>query len=142
MACTCNNKLCRHLIVSQSVTYADDLLTINIPAGTYDNNERYCLVIGQDIPTTTTIGSLVGITIGSDADIIYPLVNNNCTNVLASQLRTGNIYPTIVKTNIQSGVFRLLVNMGCTCGSTEPSLPFPTVTTVPATDKGGEQANG
>ena len=43
----CIGKLCRRLVLSQSVTFANGTLTINIPAGSYANGERYCLVIAQ-----------------------------------------------------------------------------------------------
>ena len=60
----CNNicTLCRRLIISEAVTFADGTLTINIPAGSYDNGERYCIVVAQTIPAATTITAPVVIT--------------------------------------------------------------------------------
>ena len=126
----CPNKLCNHLIISESVTFTDPNLIINIPAGSYNNNQRYCLAIGQDIPATTTIAASVGIIIGDDTTI-YPLVNSNCTNVSACKIIEKGIYPVVVKTNIQSGVFKLLENLNCCngCSAAAPSLPIPTTQT-------------
>lgn len=129
MACSNIGCLCNHLVFSQAVTFADDTLTINIPAGSYGNGEKYCIVIAQEIPDTTTIAANVVITIGEDTTE-YPLVNNNCTNVNAYQLSTRTRYATRVFTNIQSGVFKLLGNLNCSscrCRSNAaPSLPIPT----------------
>ena len=128
MACSNVGCLCNHLVFSQAVTFADGTLTINIPAGSYANQEKYCIVIAQEIPTTTTIAADVVITIGDDTTE-YPLVNNNCTNVNAWELSTRTRYATRVFTNIQSGVFKLLGNLncsGCRCRSNSaPSLPIP-----------------
>lgn len=134
----CPARLCNNLIFSESVTFTDPNLIINIPEGSYLNGKRYCLVVGQDIPTTTTIAASVGITIGDDADTIYPLVNPNCTNASACDIASRSIYPVVVRTNIQSGVFKLINNIDCCrCGysNVAPSLPIPT---AEATTVGGE----
>lgn len=135
----CPNRLCNNLIFSESVTFEDPNLLINIPEGSYYNGKRYCLVVGQDIPTTTTIAASVGITIGDDTETIYPLVNCNCTNASPCDIATRGIYPCVVRTNIQSGVFKLLDNLGCNgCGysNVAPSIPIPTAEA--ATTTGGE----
>ena len=59
MACKTSCRLCSHLVLSQSVTFANDTLTINIPAGAYQNGEKYCIVVAQSIPDTTTINAPV-----------------------------------------------------------------------------------
>ena len=56
--------LCPRVIFSQAVTFADGTLTINLPAGSYGDGERYCIVIVQPIPEETTISAAVVITIG------------------------------------------------------------------------------
>ena len=126
----CPNKLCKRLVISESVTFEDPNLIINIPAGSYNNGQRYCLVVGQEIPDTTTIAASVGITIGDDTTI-YPLVNSNCTNASACRIAERGIYPVVVRTNIQSGVFKLLENLNCcnSCGNAAPALPIPTTET-------------
>ena len=130
MSCPSTKSLCERLILSQAVTYADGVLTINIPSGSYANNEKYCIVIAQEIPTTTTIVANVVITIGSSTTT-YPLVNCDCTNVLANQIETRKRYSTIVRTNIQNGVFKMLGNCSCTrCSNAAASLPIETTTTT------------
>lgn len=113
---TCKNtcKLCKKLILSTAVTYdaATNAILINIPAGTYNDGCKYCLVVAQSIPTTATIGSLVYVTIG-DGTVRYPLTKCNCAQLTACGLRTRTKYSTVVDTNTTSGVFRLLGNACC-----------------------------
>lgn len=138
MACKNNYCLCNRLVISESVSFADNTLTINIPAGAYENREKYCIIIAQDIPTETTISANVVITIGDDTTT-YPLVNPNCTNVSACKLQSRTKYATRVFTNIQSGVFKLIEQISCnncSCGSgAAPSLPIQTA--AAASETGG-----
>lgn len=127
MACCTISCLCNHVVLSQSVTFADDTLLIDLPAGSYENGERYCIVVAQEIPTDTTIAADVAITIGGDTAVTYPLVNSNCTNIQAYQLATRMKYPVTVATNIGEGVFRLTNNINCVrCRSSNaaPALPI------------------
>lgn len=110
---SCNNtcKLCDRLIISQAVTFADDTLTINLPAGSYGDGCRYCIVIAQAIPAATTINAAVVITIG-DGTEEYSLTNRCCAQVTACGLRTRTRYPVQVSTSATGGTFKLL---GRTC---------------------------
>ncbi len=74
MACKPVCKLCPHLVLSQSVDFAGGNLVINLPAGSYNNGEKYCIVVAQAIPATTTINAPVVITIGAGTEQ-YPLTN-------------------------------------------------------------------
>ena len=116
----CSNvcKLCDQLIISQAVTFADGTLTINIPAGSYKNGCKYCIVIAQTIPAATTITAPVVITIG-DGTEEYPLTNRCCAQVVASALRTRTRYSTVVGTDSTGGVFKML---GRGCCSPDNSL--------------------
>ena len=105
-------RLCRRLIFSQAVTFADGTLTINIPAGAYNNGERYCIVIVQAIPAATTITAPVVITIG-DGTEEYPLVNRCCAQVTACGIRTRTRYATVVATDTTGGSFKMLGNPCC-----------------------------
>lgn len=109
----CKNvcKLCDRLVISQAVTFADGTLTVNIPAGSYANGCKYCLVIAQTIPTATTITAPVVITIG-DGTVEYPLVNQCCAQVTACALRTRTRYATVVSTSATGGSFKML-GRGC-----------------------------
>ena len=106
-------RLCKRLVFSQAVTLADGTLTINIPAGAYNNGERYCLVIVQAIPAAATITAPVVITIG-DGTEEYPLVNRCCAQVTACGIRTRTRYATVVATDTTGGSFKMLGNPCCT----------------------------
>lgn len=120
-----------HVVISQSVTFTDGTLLIDLPAGNYENGEKYCIVVAQEIPTTTTIAANVAITIGGVTTTTYPLINCNCTNVQACQISTRKKYPATVVTNISSGVFRLINNINCgscnncnKCNNSAAGLPI------------------
>lgn len=106
-----NCKLCDRLIISQAVTFAGGVLTINLPAGSYSNGCRYCIVIAQAIPAATTITAPVVITIG-DGTEAYPLTNRCCAQVTACALRTRTRYTTVVTTSATGGSFRMM-GKGC-----------------------------
>ena len=127
------------MVFSQSVTFADSTLLIDLPAGAYENGEKYCIVITQDIPVETTIAADVALTIGGDTTITYPLVNSNCTNVQACNISPRTRYATRVATNIGEGVFKLLGNINCNyCGNRSAAAALPIVTPETATTSGGE----
>lgn len=107
MSCNYVCKLCPRLIISDAVTFAADTLTINLPAGSYNNGERYCIVVAQAIPAATTISAPVVITIG-DGTVEYPLTNRNGAQLTAAALRTRTKYATCVSTTATGGAFRLL----------------------------------
>ena len=124
MACNSVCKLCDKLIISDAVTFtAGTGLIIDIPAGTYYNNEKYCIVVAQSIPADTTITAPVFISIGGDATTLYPLTRRNCVQATACNIRTRTKYSTCVATNTTSGTFRLLGDVGCAGAEVLPSLP-------------------
>ena len=121
----CKNvkRLCDRLVISTAVTFADGTLTINIPAGTYGNGCKYCIVVAQTIPEETTITAPVVITIG-DGTTEYPLLNCDCTAVTACSINTRTRYSTIVRTDVASGSFKLLGKLPCSrCADNLASLP-------------------
>ena len=105
-------KLCDRLILSQAVTFADGTLTINLPAGSYGDGCRYCIVVAQAIPAATTITAPVVITIG-DGTEEYPLVNRCCAQVTACGIRTRTKYTTVVSTSATGGTFKMLGQPCC-----------------------------
>lgn len=118
-----NRRICPNLVISTAVTFADGTLTVNIPAATYGNGCKYCIVIAQTIPTETTITAPVVITIG-DGTTTYPLVNCDCTAVTACSVNTRTRYPVIVRTDIAGGSFKLLNKLSCSrCTNNLASLP-------------------
>lgn len=109
----CNTcKLCNRLIISQAVTFAADTLTINLPAGSYGNGCRYCIVVAQAIPAETTINAPVVVTIG-DGTVEYPLTNRCCAQVTACAIRTRTRYPVVVATSADGGTFKVLGRLSC-----------------------------
>lgn len=107
MACKNVCTLCPRLVISQAVTFADGVLAINLPAGSYRNGEKYCIVVAQTIPAATTINAPVVVTIGTGT-AQYPLTKCNCAQVTACGIRTRTRYATTVFTNATGGAFRLL----------------------------------
>lgn len=119
MACKNVCRLCKNLIISESLTFtAGTGLVINIPARSYADCSKVCLVIAQAIPDATTINSLVYLTIG-DGTVLYPLNQCDGTPVTANQLRTRTKYSTRVNTTATGGSFNLL---GRICGNLNNNL--------------------
>lgn len=119
-----NCKLCKRLVGSVSVTVVGTSLVINIPQANYDNCERLCLAVLQEIPATATRGMPVVITIGTDTTQ-YPLVKCNGTPVTQEYIGQGNIYQLKVQTTATSAVFRTLNNL-CAVSTSLPSVPVAT----------------
>lgn len=132
MSGTC--KLCKRLIISQAVTFAADTLTINLPAGSYNDGQKYCLVVAQAIPAETTIGAAVVVTIG-DGTVEYPLLSRCGAQLTAAALRTRTRYATVVSTNATGGAFKLLGNAACA-----PANNLPAIDGTDATAAGGDGA--
>ena len=111
---SCNNicKLCDRLVISQAVTFTGGNLVINLPAGAYQDNCKYCIVVAQAIPTTTTINAPVYVTIGTGT-VLYPLNKCDCTQATACSIRTRTRYPVRVETTPTGGVFKLLGRVCC-----------------------------
>lgn len=119
MACKDVCRLCDRLIISTAVTFtAGTGLIINIPAGSYSDGCKYCIVVGQAIPDATTITSPVFITIGAGTEL-YPLNQCDGTQVTANQIRTRTRYATRVATTATGGAFNLLSKL---CGNLDNGL--------------------
>lgn len=134
MSCKPVCKLCDRLVLSQAVTFTGGNLIINIPAGSYRNKEKYCIVVAQAIPAATTINAPVYITIGTGT-ALYPLTKCGCAQVTACGIRTRTRYSTCVSTSTTGGSFRLLGRTCCAPNNALPSIGG----TAPAT-AGGEAA--
>ena len=114
MACATSCKLCRRLIVSTAVNFdsTNNQLIIALPAGAYANGEKYCIVVAQSIPDSTTINAAVVITVG-DGATRYLLTDCTCAQATAECIRTRTRYATRVATSATgTGIFRYL---GCFC---------------------------
>lgn len=113
MACKNVCKLCDKLIISTAVTFtAGTGLIITIPAGSYSDNCKYCIVVAQNIPATTTINAPVFIQIGTGTQL-YPVNKCDCTQLAACGIRTRTKYSMCVETTPTSGTFKLLGKSYC-----------------------------
>ena len=112
MSCKNVCRLCDRLIISEDVTFDGTSLVINIPAGSYADGCKYCIVVAQAIPAATTITAPVVITIG-DGTEEYPLTNSCCAQVTACGIRTRTKYSTVVSTSATGGTFKLLGRACC-----------------------------
>lgn len=121
MSCKPVCKLCDRLVISEEVTFADGTLTINLPAGSYVNGEKYCIVVAQTIPAATTITAPVVITIG-DGTEEYPLTNACCAQVTACALRTRTRYSVVVSTSAVGGSFKMLGRGCCAPNNALPAI--------------------
>lgn len=112
MSCKNTCKICPRLIISQAITFTGGNLVINLPAGSYSNNYKYCIVLAQAIPATTTIGANVVFSIGTGTQT-YQLVNKCCRPITACGMRTRTKYSICVETTATGAVFKLLGNSCC-----------------------------
>lgn len=112
MACKNVCRLCDRFIISTAVAFTGGNLVVTIPAGSYNNGDKYCIVIAQAIPDTTTINAPVFIQIGTGT-VLYPLTKSNCAQVTACGVRTRTKYSTVVSTSATGGSFRLLGKPAC-----------------------------
>lgn len=129
MSCKSVCQLCKRLIISQSITFTDNTLVVNLPDGSYTNGEKYCIVFAQSIPDTVTISAPVVFTIGNGATT-FPLVTRNCVAVTACGVRTRTKYSTCVVTSANGATFRML---GKPCCSPSNNLAAVSATTGGAT---------
>lgn len=118
MACKTSCKLCDRLVISQAVTFTGGNVVVNLPAGSYRNGCKYCIVIAKAIPAAATINAPVVVTIGTGTEQ-YPLTNRCCAQVTACGIRTRTRYSAVVSTSATGGAFRLL---GKTCPCPDNSL--------------------
>lgn len=112
MSCKPVCQLCKNLVISQSVDFVGGNVVVDIPAGSYQNGQKVCLVIAQTIPAGATISAPVVVTIGGGAQQ-YPLTTSCCKPVTACGIRTRYRYSLVVVTSPTSGTFRMLGKPCC-----------------------------
>lgn len=135
MECVKNCRLCNKLILSQSITFTGGNLVVDLPANSYGNCVKYCIVFAQSIPDGATVNAPVVFTINGSTEQ-YPFLNRDCTPIYASQVRTRRVYPTRVATGVNDGVFKYIGDCCLPSNSTTlvQSIPVTTTaTTTPAT---------
>ena len=131
MSCKPVCRLCDRLVISEDVTFDGTNLVINLPAGSYNDGCKYCIVVAQAIPAATTINAPVVITIGTGT-VLYPLTNRCCAQVTACAIRTRTRYSTCVRTSATGGSFKLLGQACCSPNNALTSIDG----TAPAAEGG------
>ena len=125
----CNNSCneCSRKVFSDSVSVVTvdtvATLVVDVPAQTFSNNQRGCLVLTQTIPTTATIAMPVAVSIGGDTTTVYPVVSCDCSPVTACQLRTRRRYPFVVRVSGTAGTFKILKNLSCAPCNNDGVIP-------------------
>jgi hypothetical protein len=127
MNCNRNCSLCPNVVISTSVTATADNLVIDIPAASYANCRRVCLVVAQTIPDTATINMPVVISIGGETTTLYPVLNCDCTPVTACAIYTRTRYPLVVATTATGANFKSLRKLACR-NNNLASIPVTTTT--------------
>jgi 3-deoxy-D-manno-octulosonate 8-phosphate phosphatase KdsC-like HAD superfamily phosphatase len=73
----------------------------------YDNGEKYCIVVGQTIPAATTLNAPVVAVVG-DGTTQFPLITRCGAPVVSQQISTRIKYPVCVTTSSTGGTLRVL----------------------------------
>ena len=131
MSCRPICQLCDKIRISQAVTFTDGNLIINLPAGSYNDGEKICIILAQTIPAVTTINAPAFITIGTGTQQ-YPLTKSDCSQVTACALRTRTRYSVCVSTTATGGTFKLIGKPCCAPNNRLTSING-TAPTTPAT---------
>lgn len=130
---TCNE--CPRKVYSSGVSIVAvdgvDTLVIDVPQQSFNNCQRGCIVITQNIPVEATIAMPVAISIGGVTTTVYPLTSCDCSQVLAPMLRTRRRYPFKVITNSAGATFKILRNLSCAATNNLVSIPAPTAADTP-----------
>lgn len=115
-------KLCDHFVVTTAVAFAAGTLTITLPDDvTYGNCEKFCIVIGQTIPDTTTLNAPVVAVIGAGTTT-FPLIDRCGAPVVAQQVSTRRKYPAIISTTATGGSLKVLCGLQCVESTTLNAL--------------------
>lgn len=129
--CCKPNRLCSHYIISNSVTVVTvdgtDTLLIDIPAGTYGNCQKYCIVV-RTLPATGVMTNMpVAISIGGNTTTVYPLIcGRTGLQAVGCQINGRSVIKVCVRTNATTGVFRAFEGLNCYCPDVLASLPVTT----------------
>ena len=136
---TCNE--CPRKVYSAGVSVVSiegvDTLVIDVPQQSFQNCQRGCLVITQNLPAEATIVMPVAISIGGVTTTVYNVLTCNCEQVTACMLRPRRRYPFKVSTNATTGVFKILKNLSCAPNNDLASIPVAAAATALAVRQTG-----
>lgn len=110
MSCKPICQLCPNLVISTAVNSDGTNVIIGLPAGSYENGKKYCIVIAQALPATVNLPVVFSIGTGTER---YPLTTSCCRQVTSCGIRTRTRYSTTVVTSATGGAFRLLGRPCC-----------------------------
>lgn len=134
---SCNE--CPRKVYSVSATVVAvngvNTLVIDVPQQSFNNGQRGCLVITQNLPAEATILMPVAISIGGVTTTVYNLVACDCSQVTAAMLRPRKRYPFKVSTGATTAVFKILKTLSCAPDNNLTTIPV-VASTTPGT--GGE----
>lgn len=133
----CNNRLCSHYIISDSVTVVTvsgvDTLVIDIPLAAYGNGQKYCIVV-RTLPAGVTVNMPVAISIGGDTSTVYPLVcGRTGLQAIGCQVNGRSRIQVCVQTNATTGIFKAFSGLNFFCPDVLASLPIAPVAATTAT---------
>ena len=105
-------KMCDRAVPTDGITFAGGVLTINLPAGSYNDCQTYCIFIADEIPDTATRGAPVVFTIGGGTET-YPF-NDCCGRQMTQEAISYRYrYMVKVKTTATTGSFNWLGKWYC-----------------------------
>jgi hypothetical protein len=111
MSCIYSNscgKICPRFVVTTAVAFTAGSLVLTLPDDvSYDNGEKYCIVVGQTIPAATTLNAPVVAVVG-DGTTQFPLITRCGAPVVSQQIITRIKYPVCVTTSSTGGTLRVL----------------------------------
>ena len=105
-------KACDRLVLTDGITFAAGVLTINLPAGSYNDCQRYCILIADEIPAATTRGAEVVFTIGGGTET-YPFLDCCGAQITQEEIAYRFRYMTRVRTSATGGTFNWLGKGAC-----------------------------
>ena len=130
------NRLCPHYIISDSVTVVTvdgvDTLLIDLPAGTYGNCEKYCIIV-RTLPSRGVVVNMpVALSIGGNTTTVYPLIcGRTGLQAVGCQVSGRSCIKVCVRTNTTTGVFRAFEGLNSYCPDVLASLPVATTAAAP-----------
>lgn len=98
-------KLCNRFVITTYTTFDSGNVVVGLPAGAYNNGEKYCIVFNQPLPATATVNAPIVFTIGSSSTQ-YEFLDKCGRPMTASMFETHAKYATHVLTTPTSGAFR------------------------------------
>lgn len=98
-------KLCNRFVITTYTTVDSGRLVVGLPAGRYDNGQKFCIVFNQELPSAATVNMPVVFTIGT-SQTQYEFTDKCGRPMTASMISTRSKYATHIVTTATSGEFR------------------------------------